>query len=139
MERHTRQALAVAMTLLLTVALVAPAMGQTGPYEPEEPPTEEPPAEEPPTEEPPAEEPPAEEPPAEEPEVEGVVEVREEPAEEADVDAEDDAVDEVAEVREVTLVRTGADTFLLVVAGLLALGLGGLMLLRSRRRDIPGA
>ena len=102
------------MTLLLTVALVVPATGQTGPYEPEEP-------------------------PAEEPEVEGVAEDREEPAEETDVDAEEDAVDDVAEVRGVTLARTGADTFLLVVAGLLALGLGGLMLLRSRRRDIPGA
>ena len=129
MERHTQVVLAVAMTLLLTVALVAPAMGQTGPYEPEEPPTEEPPAEEPP----------AEEPPAEEPDVEGVVEVREEPVEEADVDAEEDAVDDVAEVRGVALARTGADTFLLVVAGLLALGLGGLMLLRSRRRGTPGA
>ena len=134
MERYTRAALAVAVTLLLTVALVAPAMGQTGPYEPEEPP-----AEEPPTEQPPAEEPPAEEPPAEEAEVEGVVEVREEPVEEADVDAEEDSVDEVAEVRGVTLARTGTDTFLLVVAGLLALGVGGLMLLRSRRRGIPGA
>ena len=119
MERHTRAALAVAVTLLLTGALVAPAVGQTGPYEPEEPP--------------------AEEPPAEEAEVEGVVEVREEPVEEADVDAEEDAVDEVAEVRGVTLARTGTDTFLLVVAGLLALGVGGLMLLRSRRRGIPGA
>ena len=121
MERHTRAVLAVAMTLLLTVALVVPAMGQTGPYEPEEPP---------------AEEPPAEEPPAEEPEVEGVAEVREEPVEEADVDAEDDAVDDVAEVRGVTLARTGADSLLLVAAGLLALGLGALMVVRSRRR--PG-
>ena len=116
MERHTRAVLAAAMTLLLTVALVAPAMGQTGPYEPEEPP--------------------AEEPPAEEPEVEGVAEVREEPVEEADVDAEDDAVDDVAEVRGVTLARTGADSLLLVAAGLLALGLGALMVVRSRRR--PG-
>ena len=114
MKRYTRAVLAVATTFLLTVALVAPAMGQTGPYEPEEP-------------------------PAEEPDVEGVVEDREEPAEEADVDAEEDAVDDVAEVRGVTLARTGTDTFLLVVAGLLALGVGGLMLLRSRRRGIPGA
>ena len=124
MKIQARAALAIAMTLLLTVALVAPAIGQTGPYQPEEPP---------------AEEPPAEEPPAEEPEVEGVVEVREEPVEEADVDAEEDAVDEVTEVRGVTLARTGADTLLLVVAGLLALGLGGLMLVRSRRRGTPGA
>ena len=141
MSRHKRVTLSMMMVLFLTAALVAPGFAQTGPYQPEEaPPEEEPPAEEAPREEaPPEEAPPEEQPPEEapleEPEVEGVViEAPEEP------EIEDEAVEEeLAEVRGVTLARTGSDTLLLLVAGLLVLGLGVLTVLRSRRRDAPDA
>ena len=109
MVTYRRAAVAV-MALVLTGAFAAPTIAQTGPYQPEEPPPEEP--------------------AAEESEVEGeVIEAPEEP--EGGVD------EESTEVREATLVRTGSDTMLLVTAGLLALGLGVLIIRRSRHRGRP--
>ena len=134
MVRYRRSTVATVMALLLTGALAAPTIAQTGPYQPEEPPREEPA----PEEEPAAEEPAVEgevieapgEPAAEEPAVEG--EVIEAPGE-PEVDVEEEPI----EVRGATLVRTGSDTLLLVTAGLLALGVGVTMILRSRRRGTP--
>ena len=105
MSRHKRVTLSTMMVLFLIAGLVVPAVAQTGPYQPEEAPPEE-------------------------AEVEGVViEAPEEPQ------VEDEAPEEeLADVRGLTLVRTGSDTLLLLVAGLLVVGLGVLMVLRSRRR-----